>query len=216
MAMFQGVNNMVNKLKKHHRDSSCKASEGRGPDFCSGLDVKSLLTSNLARCEVIVQMVTNITTNAAQRFSLGWRDAIPCPVIFWWFMVGVGEAVCNWSVAGDFRIASLLMRTSRYWKQSGANSRHGRRHSLCESWCVKITPCEMAMTAKVIDCETAKGYGLVTKIAEDPYAEAYALALECANRSSLVMLSLLIRNPLQQALGGQARVWLCSTRPGIR
>lgn len=44
MAMFQGVNNMVNKLKKN-TEIRAVIVKGEGPDFCSGLDVKSLLTS---------------------------------------------------------------------------------------------------------------------------------------------------------------------------
>jgi enoyl-CoA hydratase/carnithine racemase len=46
---------------------------------------------------------------------------------------------------------------------------------------------EMAMTAKEIIGEQAKEYGLVTKIEEDPFEAAYALALECINRSPDVL-----------------------------
>lgn len=83
---------------------------------------------------------------------------------------------------GDFRIASPDANFSILEAKWGLIPDMGGAIAFRELM-RKDHTLEMAMTAKVIDSETAKEYGLVTKIAEDPYAEAYALALECANRS---------------------------------
>eukprot|EP00487_Bulimina_marginata_P001523 TRINITY_DN13400_c0_g1_i1.p1 TRINITY_DN13400_c0_g1~~TRINITY_DN13400_c0_g1_i1.p1 ORF type:complete len:102 (+),score=6.54 TRINITY_DN13400_c0_g1_i1:190-495(+) len=48
MAMFEAVNDMISELKKN-RDIRAVIVKGSGSDFCSGLDVKSLLNSKVRR-----------------------------------------------------------------------------------------------------------------------------------------------------------------------
>ncbi|MEZ9071633.1 crotonase/enoyl-CoA hydratase family protein [Vibrio splendidus] len=178
MAMFEAVNEMISELKKN-RDIRAVIVKGSGSDFCSGLDVKSLLNSKVGAMKLLFKWLPTLP-NAAQRFSLGWRE-IPCPVIFaihgrcW----GGGLQLAS---GGDFRMASPDATFSILEAKWGLIPDMGGAIAFRELM-RKDHTLEMAMTAKVIDCQTAKEYGLVTKIAEDPYAEAYALALECANRS---------------------------------
>ncbi|MEZ9516410.1 crotonase/enoyl-CoA hydratase family protein [Vibrio splendidus] len=178
MAMFEAVNEMISELKKN-RDIRAVIVKGSGSDFCSGLDVKSLLNSKVGAMKLLFKWLPTLP-NAAQRFSLGWRE-IPCPVIFaihgrcW----GGGLQLAS---GGDFRMASPEATFSILEAKWGLIPDMGGAIAFRELM-RKDHTLEMAMTAKVIDSQTAKEYGLVTKIAEDPYAEAYALALECANRS---------------------------------
>lgn len=79
MAMFQGVNDMIRNLKKN-TEIRAVIVKGHGADFCSGLDIKSLLTSKSGAMKLLFKWLPTLP-NAAQHFSLGWRD-IPCPVIF--------------------------------------------------------------------------------------------------------------------------------------
>jgi enoyl-CoA hydratase/carnithine racemase len=178
MAMFKAVNAMTDKLK---RDRSIRAVivKAQGSDFCSGLDVKSLLTDKKGAMKLLFKWWPT-RPNAAQKFSLGWRD-IPCPVIFaihgrcW----GGGLQLAS---GGDFRIASPDANFSIMEAKWGLIPDMGGAVPFRELM-RKDHTLEMAMTAKVIDCETAQQYGLVTKIDDAPFEAAYQLAMECVNRS---------------------------------
>ncbi len=182
MAMFQEVNNLSKTLKKN-KSVRAVIVKGNGSDFCSGLDVKSLLNSKLGAIKLLFKWWPTLP-NDAQRFSLAWRD-IPCPVIFaihgrcW----GGGLQLAS---GGDFRIASPDATFSIMEAKWGLIPDMGGSLAFRELMRQDHT-LEMAMTAKVIDSQTAKEYGLVTKIADDPYAKAYELALECVNRSPDVL-----------------------------
>lgn len=178
MAMFQEVNRLTKTLKtnKHIRAVIVK---GNGSDFCSGLDIKSLLNSKVGALKLLFKWWPTLP-NDAQRFSLAWRD-IPCPVIFaihgrcW----GGGLQLVS---GGDFRIASPDARFSILEAKWGLIPDMGGAIAFRELMRQDHT-LEMAMTAKEVDSQTAQEYGLVTKIADDPYAKAYELALECSDRS---------------------------------
>lgn len=182
MRMFQAVNATTRALKK---DPSVRAVivKGNGSDFCSGLDVKSILTSKTDAMKLLFKWWP-FSPNGAQRFSLGWRE-IPAPVIFaihgrcW----GGGLQLAS---GGDFRIATPDASFSIMEAKWGLIPDMGGAIAFRELM-RKDHTLEMAMTAKEIIGEQAKEYGLVTKIEEDPYEAAYALALECINRSPDVL-----------------------------
>lgn len=182
MGMFQEVNRMTKALK-NNKNIRAVIVKGNGSDFCSGLDVKSLLTSKMGALKLLFKWWPTLA-NDAQRFSIAWRD-IPCPVIFsihgrcW----GGGLQLAS---GGDFRIASPDATFSIMEAKWGLIPDMGGALAFRELMRQDHTM-EMAMTAKVIDAETAKEYGLVTKISDDPYARAYELALECINRSPDVL-----------------------------
>lgn len=182
MAMFKAVNKTITDLKKNKKVQAVIV-KGNGSDFCSGLDVKSLLNDQAGAMKLLFKWWPTLP-NDAQRFSVGWRD-IPCPVIFaihgrcW----GGGLQLAS---GGDFRIASPDASFSIMEARWGLIPDMGGALAFRELMRQDHT-LEMAMTAKEIDTETAKEYGLVTKIAEDPYARAYELALELVNRSPDVL-----------------------------
>ncbi len=178
MAMFQAVKQTIKRLKQ---DATIRAVivKGNGSDFCSGLDVKSLLTSKSGALRLLFKWWPTLP-NDAQYFSTGWRD-IPCPVIFavhgrcW----GGGLQLAS---GGDFRIAERTANFSIMEAKWGLIPDMGGALAFRELMRQDHT-LEMAMTAKVIDAEQAQQYGLVTKVADDAYQEAYQLALECIDRS---------------------------------
>ncbi|MFA0570626.1 crotonase/enoyl-CoA hydratase family protein [Vibrio gallaecicus] len=182
MPMFQAVNHLTKSLSRN-KQVRAVIVKGDGSDFCSGLDVKSLLTSKTGALKLLFKWWPTLP-NDAQRFSVGWRD-IPCPVIFaihgrcW----GGGLQLAS---GGDFRIASPDANFSIMEAKWGLIPDMGGALAFRELMRQDHT-LEMAMTAKVIDSQQAKDYGLVTKIAEHPYAEAYKLAQECIERSPDVL-----------------------------
>lgn len=102
LEMFMAVNDMSRKLSKN-KQIRAVIVKAEGNDFCSGLDVKSLLSDKKGAAKLLFKWLP-FKHNLAQKFSLGWRD-IPCPVIFaihgrcW----GGGLQLVS---GGDFRIAS--------------------------------------------------------------------------------------------------------------
>ena len=182
MEMFRQVNRLTKKLKKD-RLIRAVIVQGAGSDFCSGLDVKSLLTNKVDALILLFKWWPTMP-NSAQRFSLGWR-AIPCPVIFaihgrcW----GGGLQLAS---GGDFRIASHDANFSIMEAKWGLIPDMGGAVAFRELMRQDHT-LELAMTAKVIDSDEAHRIGLVTKLAADPFSAAYELALECINRSPDVL-----------------------------
>lgn len=182
MAMFMEVDK-ITKMLRCNKMVRAVIVKGNGSDFCSGLDVKSLLTNRSDALKLLFKWWPTLP-NAAQRFSLAWRD-IPCPVIFaihgrcW----GGGLQLAS---GGDFRIASPDANFAIMEAKWGLIPDMGGALAFRELMRQDHTM-EMAMTAKVIDCATAKDYGLVTTIAENPLEQAYELALECINRSPDVL-----------------------------
>lgn len=182
MDMFRQVNALTKKLKKN-RSLRAVIVQGAGTDFCSGLDVKSLLTSKTDALKLLFKWWPSLP-NDAQRFSLGWR-AIPCPVIFvihgrcW----GGGlQLVCG----GDFRIASNDANFSIMEAKWGLIPDMGGAIAFREVMRQDHT-LELAMTAKVIDSDEALRIGLITKVAAHPLSEAYELAMQCMERSPDVL-----------------------------
>ena len=72
MDMFQGVNDMVKTLK-NNTEIRAVIVKGNGADFCSGLDVKSLLNSKSGAMKLLFKWWPT-RPNAAQYFSVGWRE----------------------------------------------------------------------------------------------------------------------------------------------
>ncbi|USD66764.1 crotonase/enoyl-CoA hydratase family protein [Vibrio sp. SCSIO 43136] len=178
MGMFDAVKTTIKKLKS---DRSIRAVivKANGDNFCSGLDVKSLMNDKKGAAKLLFKWWPTFA-NDAQFFSVGWRT-IPCPVIFalhgrcW----GGGLQLAS---GGDFRFAHPETNFSIMEGKWGLIPDMGGALAFRELMRQDNT-LEMAMTAKIIDADTAKEYGLVTRISEQPFDEAYRLALECADRS---------------------------------
>ena len=77
MAMFRAIDNVSRKLR---RDRHIRAVivQGNGEDFCSGLDVKSVLSQPSSALSLLAKWLPG-KANLAQRVSVNWRR-IPVPV----------------------------------------------------------------------------------------------------------------------------------------
>ena len=78
LPMFRAI---VDVQKELARDRAVRAVilEGAGVDFCSGLDVKSILRDRAGIVKLLVKWLP-WRANLAQRVSTGWRR-LPVPVI---------------------------------------------------------------------------------------------------------------------------------------
>ncbi len=76
--MFKELDNVIKKIKK---DKSIRAVviRGKGTDFCTGLDIKTIINKPLDVVKLLFKWLPG-NANLAQRVTLGWQD-LPIPVI---------------------------------------------------------------------------------------------------------------------------------------
>ncbi|MGN6269570.1 MAG: crotonase/enoyl-CoA hydratase family protein [Sphingomonas sp.] len=175
-AMFVAIGAAIDWLGAR-REVRCVVLSGEGRAFCAGLDMASMATggSGLSSRERNDQGAI-----LPQHVSWGWRN-LPMPVI---------AAVHGVAFGGGFQI------------MSGADTRiaaPGTRFAIREThwglvpdmagfplWRTLVRDDvlrELVYTAREFDAAEALAHGFVTRIADDPHAEALALARVIAGRS---------------------------------
>ena len=178
LPMFQAIDRTIRQLK---RDRHVRAViiRGDGEDFCSGLDIKSVLGNPLTGLKLLWKWLPG-NANLAQRVSVGWRR-LPVPVIAaihgrcW----GGGLQI---ALGADYRIATPDASLSIMEAKWGIIPDMGGTLSLRELLPVDVA-LRLASTAEMLTGNDAKAMGLLTALADDPYAAAQALAQTFAARS---------------------------------
>jgi len=171
--MFKDIDKVIKNLKK---DKTIRAAivSGQGEDFCSGLDVKSVLKSPSKAIKLLFKWLP-WQSNLAQRVSTKWRE-LPIPVIVaihgrcW----GGGLQIAQ---GGDFRIATPDASLSIMEGKWGLIPDMGGSIALRESVSIDVAK-ELAMTAKTITGEEALSLNMVTHNHEKPLEAALKLANE--------------------------------------
>lgn len=177
-AMIEGIAAAIEKLGAMPGLRAVVLS-GDGKAFCAGLDMASMAGgSSLSATDMMAR--THGDANIYQQVAWGWRT-LPVPVI---------AAVHGIAFGGGFQI------------MSGADIRIARadtRMSIMEAkwglvpdmagialWRTLVRDDvlrELTFTAREFTGEDAARLGFVTRLADDPHAEALALAREIAGRS---------------------------------
>ncbi len=178
MAMFKAIDRISRQLR---RDRSIRAVivQGDGVDFCSGLDVHSVMSRKSAVISLLGKWLPG-RANLAQRVSCNWRR-IPVPVI----MVLQGRC---WggglqiALGGDFRIAAVDASFSIMEGKWGLIPDMGGNLALREL-VSKDTGLKLAMTAEVLSAQQALDYGLVSQLSAEPLEVARQLAKQISDRS---------------------------------
>ncbi len=171
MQMFQAITATIKQIKRDKRIRVVILS-GQGDDFCSGLDVKSVMSSGSSALKLLFKWWPG-NANLAQKVSSHWRK-LPVPVIAaihgrcW----GGGTQI---ALGADFRIASPNADISIMEAKWGLIPDMAGNKPLSQ-----IMPLDqalkLAMTAEQISGEDAKQLGLVTEVNDDPLQSAYELA----------------------------------------
>lgn len=178
MTMFKTIDRISRRLK---RDRSVRAVivQANGEDFCSGLDIKSVMSKKSSTLVLLAKWLPG-RANLAQRVSYNWRK-IPVPV----FMVIQGRC---WggglqiALGADFRFAATDASFSIMEGKWGLIPDMGANLALREL-VAKDVALKLAMTAEVISAQTALDYGLITAVSDEPLREAMQLAGQIAERS---------------------------------
>lgn len=178
MPMFYAIERAI-KTVKRKKQSRVVIVSGEGPSFCSGLDVKSVMTKPTNVIKLLWKWWPG-NANLAQRVTVGWRQ-LDIPVIMqlhgncW----GGGMQI---ALGGDFRIASpdtsLSIMESKWGLIPDMGGTPGLQENVSLDHAMKL-----AMTAEKIDSIQAKKLKLVTEIADDPKKAADELAMQLINRS---------------------------------
>jgi enoyl-CoA hydratase/carnithine racemase len=176
--MFQAIDKIIKGIKVN-RHVRVVIVSGAGENFCSGLDVKSVLANKNNGLKLLWKWLPG-NANLAQRVSIGWRR-LNVPVIMalhgkcW----GGGMQI---ALGGDFRIAapdsSLSIMESRW----GLIPDMGGTPALLE--CVAGDQAmKLAMTSETVDASQALSIGLITQVSNTPLQAAKVLAKQLLERS---------------------------------
>jgi enoyl-CoA hydratase/carnithine racemase len=179
-AMFAGIIAAIARLENEVGLRAVVLSgEGRG--FCAGLDMASMAQTGLgANASFDIMARTQGLANDFQAVAWGWRTlAVPVIAAVHGVAFGGGLQIAS---GADIRIAAPGTRLSVMEMKWGivpdmagyALWRGNVRDDVLR---------ELAYTAREFSAEEAQAFGFVTRLAEDPHAEALALAQAIAGRN---------------------------------
>ncbi len=167
MAMFQEIDKVQKQLAKNPSVRGVILT-GAGESFCSGIDVKSLLSHRTQALRLLWKWWPT-HANLAQRVCTGWR-ALPVPVVavlhgkVW----GGGLQV---ALGADFRFAipdcSLSVMEGRWGLLPDMGGNLAMREQMRQDHALW-----WAMSAAEMDATTALAQGLITEISPEPMALA--------------------------------------------
>jgi len=176
--MFKNLDKISRDLKRN-RAIRAVIVQANGEDFCSGLDVKSMMAKKSSMVTLLKKWWPG-KANLAQRVSYNWRK-IPVPVI----MVIQGRC---WGgglqivLGADFRFATSDSTFSIMEGKWGLIPDMGANLALREL-VSKDVALKLAMTAETISAKSALTYGLITAVSDTPQEQALALAKQISERS---------------------------------
>lgn len=170
MAMFYQIIAMIKKLKKNKAIRAVILT-GDGQDFCTGLDVKSVLKSPFNGVKLLFKWLP-WHSNIAQRVSTGWRELnVPVIAVIQGRCWGGGLQI---ALGADFRFANPNLSMSIMEGKWGLVPDMGGSIPFREQMKVDQTKL-LAMTAEEIDADKAYELGMITKISDSPLEDAEEL-----------------------------------------
>jgi len=151
---------------------------GAGKSFCSGLDFPAVAAAG--GLEAFTGILDEPSPNYFQRAGHGWIE-LPVPVIaaIHGNCLGGGLQI---ALTADIRIATADARLSVMEGRWGLIPDMSITRTLPRLVGIDVAK-ELTYTARTLSGEEAFARGLVTRLAEDPLAEALELAREIAGRS---------------------------------
>lgn len=175
-AMFEAIVDAIAQLEKTAGLRAVVLS-GEGRAFCAGLDMASMATGGSG-----IDLFTRShgLANHVQQVAWGWRT-LPMPVIAAVHGVAFGGGLQIASGA-DIRIAAPGTRMSVMEMKWGIVPDMAG-YALWRTMVRDDVLRELAYSAREFDAEEAQRLGFVTRIAEDPLAEALGLARSIAERN---------------------------------
>jgi enoyl-CoA hydratase/carnithine racemase len=175
-AMFDGIAAAIDELAGMD-DVRAIVLSGTGRAFCAGLDMASMAAGGLGPD---LAARTHGLANVPQQVAWGWRT-LPMPVIAAVHGVAFGGGF-QIMAGADIRIARADARFSireAYWGLVPDMAGIALWRTLARDDVLR----ELTYTAREFDGVEAQAMGFVTRLADDPFAEAMALAQEIAAKN---------------------------------
>lgn len=158
---------------------------GNGRAFCAGLDMATFQTMGAGSPPDLESPSAGAAGTARpgnlfQRAALVWKR-LPVPVVaaLHGVVFGAGAQI---ALGADLRIAGPDLRFSILEIKWGLIPDVGITQTLRDVVPLDVAK-ELTFTGRIVGAEDARALGLVTRLAEDPLAEATALAREIASKS---------------------------------
>jgi enoyl-CoA hydratase/carnithine racemase len=152
---------------------------GDGPSFCSGLDVASIMSAQ-SNGDGGFDRLTDEAPNWFQRTAYDWVR-VPVPVIAAIHGVCYGGGL-QIALGADIRIATPDAKLSVMEIKWGLIPDMALTQTLPRLVGIDVAK-ELTYTARVFSGEEADRLGVVTRVSDDPLADALALAREIASKS---------------------------------
>ena len=166
-------------------DVSAVVLSGNGRGFCAGLDMASFASMsdgprNPSSHADSLLAKDNRPENRAQRPAMVWKQ-LPMPVIGSLHGVVFGGG-CQIALGTDIRIAAPDIKMSIMEIKWGLVPDMSITQTLRDIMPMDVAK-ELTFTGRILNGEQAKEVGLVTRVSDDPFAEAMALAEEIAGKN---------------------------------
>ncbi|WP_448567739.1 crotonase/enoyl-CoA hydratase family protein [Thalassotalea ganghwensis] len=165
LEMFIGLDRTIKNINKN-RSIRAVVLTGAGDNFCSGLDVKSVMSSPTAAVKLLFKWLP-WRANLAQRVSTGWRHlSVPVVAMIHGKCWGGGLQI---ALGADFIVAHQQAEFSIMESRWGLIPDMGGTLALRERLTLPVAK-ELAMTARIISACDAKALGLIDNVSEQPQA----------------------------------------------
>ena len=176
--MFQALDAATGDLAERE-DVRAVVLSGDGPSFCSGLDFPSFMAGDVGVDEMIADVPGEVA-NIAQRVAYDWQR-LPMPVVaaIHGNCLGGGAQI---ALGADIRISARDLKLSVMEIRYGLIPDMGITQVLPTLVPLDIAK-EIVFTGRAIGADEALDLGLVTRVSDDPVADARALATEIASKS---------------------------------
>ena len=178
LEMFSAI---AETQKKLARESDLRAVvlSGSGIDFCTGLDVKSMMKNRIGMFKLLWKWLP-WRANLAQQVSVGWRNlSVPVFCAIHGRCWGGGLQI---AMGTDFRItepgASLSIMEGKWGLIPDMGGTLALRELMARDHAMWL-----AMTADEISAQRALELGLVTNLAKNPVDTALDMAMQLVERS---------------------------------
>lgn len=178
MAMFRAIDS-VSRLLRRNRNIRAVIVQGNGEDFCSGLDIKSVLEEKSSALSLLAKWFPG-QANLAQRVSYNWRKIlVPVIMVIHGRCWGGGLQI---ALGADFRFstpdASFSIMEGKWGLIPDMGGNLALREIVAKDVALRLT-----MSAEVVSAPDALAYGLITAVYDEPLQEAMQLAAQITERS---------------------------------
>jgi len=176
--MFLALDAATDELAERE-DVRCVVLSGDGPSFCSGLDFPSFMAGDVGVDEMISDVPGEVA-NIAQRVAYDWQR-LPMPVVaaIHGNCLGGGAQI---ALGADIRISASELKLCVMEIKYGLIPDMGITQALPALVGLDVAK-EIVFTGRTIGANEALDLGLVTRLSEDPLADAKELAAEIASKS---------------------------------